>query len=110
MGKKYEERVRFVGDFDPQDILKGIRQIQNQLNKTLKQFEDLNKKESRDIEKEKALQHRPEFISGRNSVRTTQETPDCITKQFKKLSAQERKDIYNYIKNNLFLQKLEIKK
>lgn len=32
MAKKQEERVRFVGEFDPQDILKGIARIQNQLN------------------------------------------------------------------------------
>lgn len=61
----------------------------------------LDEQLSTDITKVRAEEHRSQFAHAKNSVRTTENTPDCVNKNFKQLSAKEKADIYSYIKDNL---------
>lgn len=61
----------------------------------------LDEQLSKDVTKVRAEEHRSQFAYAKNSVRTTENTPDCVNKNFKQLSAKEKADIYSYIKYNL---------
>lgn len=68
----------------------------------LEKLENASNNGMKNIVKDKATQHRKDFVGAKNAVQTTDSAaPECIDKKFKQLSDKEKADIYNYIKKNL---------
>lgn len=65
------------------------------------------KKENKTIVKNTSLMNRDVFIKGRNFV-IALDAPECVSKDFDKLSRQEFSTIYKYIKKNLLKFKTKV--
>ena len=82
--------------------------IQEKIKFLLSSNENLK---SKVITKEEAINHREEFVNGKNSVKTRKENEDIIfEKKFKQLDLKDKESIKHYINKNILKFKTKLSK